>query len=98
MDAPLRVALDVTPLAGEPTGIARAINGVIHALCADPSLAVSGWMLSGRRRAHPSGVPSGVPVHHCPVPAQRTETQCSLSKTTKIESTNQKTMLTCVGY
>ena len=70
MDAPLRVALDVTPLAGEPTGIARAINGVIHALCADPSLAVSGWMLSGRRRAHPSGVPSGVPVHHCPVPAR----------------------------
>jgi len=70
MDAPLRVALDVTPLVGEPTGIARAINGVIHALCADPSLAVSGWMLSGRRRAHPSGVPSGVPVHHCPVPAR----------------------------
>ena len=70
METQLRIALDVTPLAGEPTGIARAVDGVLHALCAHPSLAVSGWMLSGRRRAHPSGVPSGVPIHHCPVPAR----------------------------
>lgn len=70
MDAPLRVALDVTPLAGEPTGVARAVDGVLHALCADPSLAISGWMLSGRRRARPGGIPTGLPVHHCLVPAR----------------------------
>ncbi len=70
MDAPLRVALDVTPLAGEPTGIARAVDGVLHALWTDQSLAISGWMLSGRRRARPDGVPAGMSVHHCPVPAR----------------------------
>ena len=70
MDPPLRVAIDVTPLAGEPTGIARAVSGTLRALDAEPGLRLSGWMLSGRRRARPEGAPPGLRVHHCPVPAR----------------------------
>lgn len=70
MDTPLRIALDVTPLAGAPTGIARAIQGSLRALNAVPDLRISGWMLSGRQRAQPEGVPSDFSVHHCPVPAR----------------------------
>ena len=70
METPLCVALDVTPLAGDPTGIARAVDGTLRALCVEPGIRVSGWMLTGRRRAHPVGLPTGVALHHCPVPAR----------------------------
>lgn len=68
MDAPLRVALDITPLAGEPTGIARAVSGVLHSLCTRDDLKVSGWMLTGRNRAIPFDIPDQVSIHHCPIP------------------------------
>lgn len=53
MTGPLRVALDVTPLLGPPTGIHQATAGLLGALRDLPGVEPSGYVLSGRARRAP---------------------------------------------
>lgn len=61
MSEPLRVALDVTPLLGPPTGIHQATAGLVGALRDEPGVEPSGYVLSGRARQVPD---CGVAVRH----------------------------------
>jgi glycosyltransferase involved in cell wall biosynthesis len=63
--SPLRVALDVTPLIGPPTGIHQVTRGLLDALTALDGIEVHGWLLTAR------GTPPlvGVPVRRSRVPA-----------------------------
>ena len=61
MNRPLRVALDVTPLLGPPTGIHQATAGLVGALRDEPGVEPSGYVLSGRARRVPD---CGVAVRH----------------------------------
>lgn len=45
---PVRVTLDLTPLIGPPTGVARFVAGVLPHLAREPSLEVEGWALAAR--------------------------------------------------
>lgn len=53
----LRVALDVTPLVGAPTGIHQVTRGLLDALVARDEVDVHGWLLTARGRAPEVGVP-----------------------------------------
>ena len=66
MTGPLRVALDVTPLLGPPTGIHQATAGLVGALRDEPGVEPSGYVLSGRARQAPD---CGVAVRHRRWPA-----------------------------
>lgn len=66
MSGPLRVALDVTPLLGPPTGIHQATAGLVGALRDEPGVEPSGYVLSGRARQAPD---CGVAVRHRRWPA-----------------------------
>lgn len=44
----LRIALDVTPLIGPPTGIHQVTRGLLGALMARDDVAVRGWLLTAR--------------------------------------------------
>lgn len=61
----LRVALDITPLIGPPTGIHRVTQGLLDALAARDGIDVHGWLLTAR------GNPplADVPVRRSRVPA-----------------------------
>lgn len=52
----LRIGLDVTPLLGEPTGIHQHTKGLLGALLDRDDVAVSGWLLTGRRTRLDVGV------------------------------------------
>ena len=68
--APLRVALDATPLVGEGTGVATFTRGAIGALAAREDVEVSGWGLTLRgHEALAAAVPDGVRVASRPMPA-----------------------------
>ncbi|HVM03246.1 MAG TPA: glycosyltransferase family 1 protein [Acidimicrobiales bacterium] len=57
----LRVAVDATPLLGEPTGVGAFVAGALGALAADPGLDLSGFALSLRaRRGLAAALPAGV--------------------------------------
>ncbi len=66
MTGPLRVALDVTPLLGPPTGIHQATAGLLGALREEPGVEPSGYVLSGRARRAPD---CGMAVRHVRWPA-----------------------------
>lgn len=50
MTVAIRVALDVTPLFGPATGIGRVTDALVQRLGSDPSLAMTGLLLSRRAR------------------------------------------------
>ncbi|MGQ0519836.1 MAG: glycosyltransferase family 4 protein [Actinomycetota bacterium] len=57
----LRVAVDATPLLGQPTGVGAFVAGALGALAADPGLDLSAYALSLRgRTALPAALPAGV--------------------------------------
>ncbi len=70
----MRVAFDVTPLLGAPTGVAQSVRGLLAALpSAAPEIEVAPYVLSGRavrgvpavvdgRRATPLPFPAGVAI------------------------------------
>ena len=51
MTVPIRVAVDVTPLLGAPTGIHQATAGLVAALGRRDDVAVAAYALSARSRA-----------------------------------------------
>ncbi len=67
----LRVAVDATPLLGNPTGVGAFCQGALGALAARPGLTVRAYAVSWRRRhgieAH---LPPGVAAHQRPMPAR----------------------------
>jgi glycosyltransferase involved in cell wall biosynthesis len=67
----LRVALDATPLLGNPTGVGAFCQGALEALAQRPGLAVRAYAVSWRRRrgieAH---LPRGVQARQRPMPAR----------------------------
>ena len=66
----MRVALDVTPLAGEGTGVATFTRGALRALAGRDDVDVVGWGLTLRGRgALAAAVPDGVAVAGRPMPA-----------------------------
>ncbi len=68
---PVAVAMDVTPLLGVRTGVGASVAGFLHAVGADPDLAITGYALS----AHPAKslrdhLPATVrPGRRIPIPA-----------------------------
>jgi glycosyltransferase involved in cell wall biosynthesis len=69
--APLRVALDATPLLGLPTGVGTFCAGALGALADRPALAVQAFAVSWRRRTMLDGrLPRGVTAHQRPMPAR----------------------------
>lgn len=66
----MRVALDVTPLLGVPTGVAQALRGVVGALAVHaPSVEVEPYVLSRRARRAGPLVVAGRPALALPLPA-----------------------------
>lgn len=61
----LKVAVDVTPLVGPPTGIHQTTRALVGALAARDDIEVTGWLLTARG-APPS---IGVPVRRSRIPA-----------------------------
>jgi glycosyltransferase involved in cell wall biosynthesis len=61
----LRVALDLTPLIGPPTGIHQVTKGLLDALAARDDVDVRGWLLTARG----TPPPLDVPVRRSRVPA-----------------------------
>jgi glycosyltransferase involved in cell wall biosynthesis len=69
--APLRVALDATPLLGQPTGVGVFCLGALTALGARADLDVRAFAVSWRRREGIAAtVPKGVTVSQRPMPAR----------------------------
>lgn len=69
--APLRVALDATPLIGQRTGVGEFCRGALDGLALRPELAVSGFAVSWRRRGWIAGtLPPGVSSRQRPMPAR----------------------------
>jgi glycosyltransferase involved in cell wall biosynthesis len=67
----LRVALDATPLLGHATGVGVFCQGALGALATRPSLSVSAYAVSWRRRhGIDAFLPSGVAARHRPMPAR----------------------------
>ena len=62
----LRVALDVTPLLGPPTGVHQVTRGLLDALIDGGEVDVTGWLLTARGEQPLLGVP----VRHSRVPAR----------------------------
>lgn len=71
MSAPLRVAVDATPLLGAVTGVGRLVEEVLPRLHALPTLEVSAFGMTWRGRDRlRQAVPDGVPVARRPLPAR----------------------------
>lgn len=69
--ARLRVAVDATPLLGQPTGIGAFCQGALTALGAEPGLAVQAYAVSWRRRSGiDAQLPPGVTCRQRPMPAR----------------------------
>jgi glycosyltransferase involved in cell wall biosynthesis len=69
--APLRVALDATPLLGQQTGVGAFCMGALTALGARSGLLVQAFAVSWRRRQGiDRQLPAGVTVHQRPMPAR----------------------------
>jgi glycosyltransferase involved in cell wall biosynthesis len=69
--APLRVALDATPLLGHLTGVGVFCRGALRALGARPHLAVQAFAVSWRRRSGIDALlPVGVTARQRPMPAR----------------------------
>ncbi len=67
----LRVALDATPLIGQQTGVGAFCRGAIDGLSLRPSLDLSAFAVSWRRRTLIDGeVPTSVSVTQRPMPAR----------------------------
>jgi glycosyltransferase involved in cell wall biosynthesis len=66
----LRVAVDVTPLAGFRTGIGRYVENLLAGLGTRPELDVSASAFTRRGRDALAGLPPGVRAVHRPVPAR----------------------------
>ena len=65
-----RVAVDATPLLGQPTGVGTFVAGALAALTDEPDLDLSAYALSLRGRADlPGRLPAGVRAHMRPMPA-----------------------------
>ncbi len=68
---PLRVAVDVTPLLGRPTGVGAFCSGLLGGLASRADVAVAAFAVSWRRRRGVAGrVPAGVSVVDRPMPAR----------------------------
>jgi len=69
--APLRVALDATPLLGRPTGVGVFCQGALEGLAGRPGLAVQAYAVSWRRRGGiDRHLPTGVGAAQRPMPAR----------------------------
>lgn len=68
MTAPLRVALDGTPLLGPRTGIGTYTEHLVRELAAREDVVLTVTAFSGRAR-RPADLPRGVAWRHLPVPA-----------------------------
>jgi glycosyltransferase involved in cell wall biosynthesis len=69
--APLRVALDATPLLGVPTGVGVFCLGALRALAERTDLDVRAFAVSWRKRAGIQGkLPAGVTAAQRPMPAR----------------------------
>lgn len=66
MNPPLRIALDVTPLVGPPTGIHQHTRHLAEALARRPDVHLSGWLLSAR--GSQPDFPG--PTRRAPIPAR----------------------------
>ena len=67
----LRVAIDATPLLGQPTGVGVFCEGALDALAVRPGLSVRAFAVSWRRRhGIDARVPAGVALHQRPMPAR----------------------------
>jgi glycosyltransferase involved in cell wall biosynthesis len=67
----LSVALDATPLLGRPTGVGVFCAGALAALACDPTLDVSAFAVTWRRRGWlDDRLPVGVAHHQRPMPAR----------------------------
>ena len=69
---PPRVALDVLPLAGEPTGVGRFCAGLAGALLASGDVELSGYAVASGARDAPARAARrlGMPVRTWPIPAR----------------------------
>ena len=66
----LRVAIDVTPLLGTPTGVAAFVRGLLDGLSGRDDASVLAYGLTWRgRQAVPARVPAGMDVVRAPMPA-----------------------------
>jgi glycosyltransferase involved in cell wall biosynthesis len=67
----LRVAIDATPLLGQPTGVGVFCQGALGALAHRHGLSVTAYAVSWRRRRGIDGLlPAGVIPHQRPMPAR----------------------------
>jgi len=65
------VGFDATPLLGRPTGVGAFCAGALGGLAALPSVDVSAFAVTWRRRHEMAGlVPPGVPSRHRAMPAR----------------------------
>ena len=66
----LKVAVDATPLLGQPTGVGTFVDGALRELVEQPDLELSAYALSLRGRSElPARLPVGVRAHGRPMPA-----------------------------
>jgi glycosyltransferase involved in cell wall biosynthesis len=67
--ARLRVAIDVLPLAGQPSGVGSACRGLLEALAADPAVELSAYALARKAYQVRRDLPVRVRFRGFPVPA-----------------------------
>ena len=66
----VRVAIDATPLLGSPTGVGRAVQGLVGGLAGRPGVRLTGYGLTARgHRDLPARLPPGVAAVRRPMPA-----------------------------
>ena len=68
--APLRVALDVLPLVGQPSGVGAACRGLLEALSCRHDLELSAYAVARRSFLARREIPASMPFRGRPVPAR----------------------------
>lgn len=69
-EGPLRVALDVLPMVGRPSGAGTACGSLVRALALRPDVRLSGYAVARRAGSARAILPAGVPLSALPLPAR----------------------------
>ncbi|MHB8243864.1 MAG: glycosyltransferase family 4 protein [Acidimicrobiales bacterium] len=69
-DEPLRVALDILPLVGQPSGVGAACRGLLEALLERPDIELSTYAVARRAFLARREIPRAVPFRGRPVPTR----------------------------